>query len=434
MEASPAPKPPPPTAKSRGRAAYAVWELTLKCNLACSHCGSRAGDARPDELSTAEALDLVRQLAELGITEVTIEGGEAFLRPDWLTIARAISDRGMLCTMTTGGFGLSRETARRMKEAGIERVSVSVDGLEKTHDKIRGKPGSFKFCFKSFEHFRAEGLDYTANTQINRLSAPELPELYERLRDAGVTAWQIQLTSAMGNGADNAWLLMQPCELDDLYKVLARVALRARDEGVVALAPANDIGYYGPYDELLFAAGSQYWMGCMAGLSVLGIHADGSIKGCPTLPSEYIGGNIRKQPLSEIVESRELRFNADAGTPSGTGHMWGFCGACEYAAACRGGCSQMAHVLFNRTGNNPYCHHRVLALKARGLRERIGPRLLALGKPFDHGVFSLIEEPWGAPWPEDDPHRFTYDRVRWSPGWEDFPLPELAPADEVDAD
>src|SRR4051812_11768630 len=112
----------------RRREAYAVWELTLKCNLACGHCGSRAGDPRVDELSTDEALDLVRQLAEAGITEVTIEGGEAFLRPDWLTIARAISDRGMICSMVTGGYGISRETARRMKDAGINGVTVSVDG------------------------------------------------------------------------------------------------------------------------------------------------------------------------------------------------------------------------------------------------------------------------------------------------------------------
>src|SRR5262245_26936585 len=111
------------------RTTYAVWEITLKCNLACSHCGSRAGDARKDELSTAEAFDLVAQMADAGIREVTLIGGEAFLRADWLDIAREINRRGMLCSMTTGGYGVSRETALRMKEAGIAQVSVSIDGL-----------------------------------------------------------------------------------------------------------------------------------------------------------------------------------------------------------------------------------------------------------------------------------------------------------------
>ncbi|REG20336.1 radical SAM protein with 4Fe4S-binding SPASM domain [Archangium gephyra] len=413
---------PPPVVQPR--TAYAVWELTLKCNLACGHCGSRAGDTRNDELSPEEALDLVRQLAEVGIQEVTIEGGEAFLRPDWLEIARAITDAGMRCTMTTGGYGLSRETARKMKDAGIAHVSVSVDGLEATHDRIRGKPRSFFFCFQTLGHFREVGLPFSANTQINRLSAPELPALYERLRDAGIRGWQVQLTSAMGNGGDNAWMLLQPAELPDFYRMLARVALRARDESRVALTPANDIGYFGPYDDLLFASVGKLWAGCKAGLSVLGIHADGGIKGCPTLPSEYVGGNIRKQPLADILESRELTFNVDAGTEKGTAHMWGYCGSCKYAAACRGGCSQQAHVLFDKRGNNPFCHYRSLELAGRGLRERIVPGKPGPGRPFDHGVFDLLVEPVDAPWPADDTHRFSYERVQWPAGWEAFPLPE----------
>jgi hypothetical protein len=59
---------------------YAVWEITLKCDLACRHCGSRAGHERSDELTTAECLDLVRQMAELGVRETTLIGGEAYLR------------------------------------------------------------------------------------------------------------------------------------------------------------------------------------------------------------------------------------------------------------------------------------------------------------------------------------------------------------------
>src|SRR5215510_14481972 len=125
------------------RQAYAVWELTLKCNLACGHCGSRAGDKRDNELSSDEALDLVAQLADVGITEVTIEGGEAFLRPEWLRIAKAITDHGMRCSMATGGYGISLETVRRMKDAGIRAVSVSVDGMQATHDRLRGRPRSW---------------------------------------------------------------------------------------------------------------------------------------------------------------------------------------------------------------------------------------------------------------------------------------------------
>ena len=212
------------------RISYAVWELTLKCNLACSHCGSRAGDSRVNELSTKEALDLVSQLAEVGITEVSLIGGEAFMRPDWLTIASAINDAGMTCRLTTGGFGISLQMAQQMKEAGLASVSISIDGLEDTHDHLRGRKGSWQSAFRTMNHLRAVGLPYNCNTQINRLSAPEFPSIYEKIRDAGVGAWQIQLTVPMGNAADNADILLQPCELLDLYPMLVRVVSRARRE------------------------------------------------------------------------------------------------------------------------------------------------------------------------------------------------------------
>ena len=90
------------------RPVYAVWEITLACDLACRHCGSRAGHARPNELSTEEALNFVQQMKELGVREVTLIGGEAYLRDDWTTIVAAVRSAGMQCTMTTGGRGITK--------------------------------------------------------------------------------------------------------------------------------------------------------------------------------------------------------------------------------------------------------------------------------------------------------------------------------------
>lgn len=404
------------------RTSYAVWEITLKCNLACSHCGSRAGQSRTKELSTEEALDLVQQMADVGIKEVTLIGGEAFLRSDWLEIAAAINRAGMLCSMTTGGFGVSLETAQRMKVAGIATVSVSVDGLETTHDRLRGKKGSWQHAFRTMSHLRQVGIAFGCNTQINRLSASEFPCIYEHIRDAGARAWQIQLTVPMGHAVDHAELLLQPHELLDVYPMVARVARRAAEEGV-RLQPGNNIGYYGPYERLLRGGGDEwgFWQGCAAGLSTLGIEADGAIKGCPSLPTTaYTGGNIRDRSLHEIVErTDELRFNLTAGTPQGTDHLWGFCKTCEFAELCRGGCTWTAHVFFDRRGNNPYCHHRALTQASRGIRERVFLKKQASGLPFDNGEFALVEEPFHSPLPENDPLHFTAEKTHWSESWGD---------------
>ncbi|MBL8950937.1 MAG: radical SAM protein [Myxococcaceae bacterium] len=406
------------------RDAYAVWELTLKCNLACRHCGSRAGDARHDELSTSEALDLVKQMAEAGITEVTLIGGEAFLRPDWLTIAKAINDAGMVATMTTGGFGVNPFVAKKMKEAGFELVSVSIDGLEETHDYLRGKPGSFQQCLITLKNLADAGVPIAFNTQINRMSAPEWPAIYETARDAGCSGWQYGFTVPMGRAADRPELLIQPYELIDLFPVLARVTNRAIKEGM-GLYPGNDIGYFGPYDDVLrhsqHARGLQ-WQGCGAGAAGLGIEADGKIKGCPSLPSQpYTGGNIRDMKLRDIMQTKELTFNLHGGTKKGVEHLWGFCKTCEWAELCRGGCTWTAHVFFDRRGNNPHCHSRALKLKEKGIRERFEQVRKAPGLPFDNGEFKLFEEKWSDPLPDNDPLRFTKEKVRWGESWVDWP-------------
>jgi radical SAM protein with 4Fe4S-binding SPASM domain len=167
-------------------------------------------------------------------------------------------------------------------------------------------------------------------------------------------------------------------------------------------------------------------MGCMAGVSVLGIHADGSVKGCPTLPAEYVGGNIRDLPLADLVDTPDVGFNTDAGTDAGVSHMWGYCRTCPHAATCRGGCTQTATTLLGKRGNNPFCHYRALEHKARGRRERVVQRLIPIGKPFDHGEFRVIEEPIDAPWPAHDALHFTYDKVRWPEGWDAWPVPDAA--------
>ena len=100
---------------------FVVWELTLACNLKCLHCGSRAGHKRAGELSTGECIDVVRQLAELGTREISIIGGEAFVRKDWLTIIRAIRDHGIDCMMQTGGYKLSAAMLEAAAAAGLQR-------------------------------------------------------------------------------------------------------------------------------------------------------------------------------------------------------------------------------------------------------------------------------------------------------------------------
>jgi len=377
---------------ARHKPLLAVWELTLRCDLACRHCGSRAGRARPDELSTAECLDLIRQLAELGTREVAIIGGEAYLRDDWLEILSAIRRHGMQATMTTGGRGMTRERAEAAARAGMHSASVSVDGEEETHDRLRGVKGSHRAALEAIGHLGAAGIPVAANTQINRLSMPELPRVLERLAAAGIRSWQLQLTVAMGRAVDEPDVLLQPYDLVALFPMLAELVLRARELGVDVVA-GNNLGYFGPYESLLRGRTRKgHSCGCGAGRIALGIEADGTIKGCPSLATRaWAGGNVRQTPLRDIWErATPLRYTRDRSARD----LWGYCATCYYADECRAGCTWTGDVLFGRPGNNPYCHHRATQLRKDGLRERVVPVAAAPGEPFDHGLFDLVVEPW----------------------------------------
>lgn len=364
---------------------YVVWELTLACDLACRHCGSRAGKPRAAELSADEAVDVVAQLREMGTREVAFIGGEAYLARDWLRVVRAVTDAGIRATMTTGARALTADVAKSAADAGMRAVSVSVDGLEPTHDRLRAVPGSWRAAVAAIGHVAAAGMDPYANTQWNRLNLPEVEALADVLIDRGVRAWQVQITGPMGRAADRAEWLLQPFDMLDLVPRLAAVAERARP-GLVVQA-SNNLGYFGPFEHILRA---DHWKGCAAGRHVLGIESNGDVKGCPSLPSApYVGGNLREARLADIWETATLAFARERGTEE----LWGFCAGCYYADVCKGGCSWTAHTLLGRRGNMPYCHHRAETLAAAGKRERLVPVEAAPGRPFDFGRFELVEEP-----------------------------------------
>ncbi len=385
---------------------HAVWELTLACDLKCTHCGSRAAKPRPDELSTEECIDVVRQLARLGCREITIIGGEAYLRKDWTTIIRSIRDNGMNATMQSGGRNLTEERVAAAAEAGLQALGVSIDGLRALHDEIRGVDGSFDNAVAALRRAKAHGLKISANSQMTSRIMPDLRGLMEQLIEIGVDNWQIQLTVAMGRAADNEQLLLQPYELLELMPRLFEIYKESKLRGLL-LQPGNNIGYFGPYEAHWRGSGRDFvhWIGCNAGQNTLGIEADGTIKGCPSLPtSVYSGGNVRDLTIEKIWnESPELAFTRTRTTDD----LWGFCKTCYYADVCRGGCSWTSHTLLGKPGNNPYCHHRALELEKQGLRERIVKVKNAAGLPFDYGGFEIALEPFDAPIPERRKARLT---------------------------
>ena len=120
-----------------------VWEITLACCFSCKYCGSRAGRARENELSTEECLNVARQIAAMGCRRVSMIGGEVFMRHDWKRIVKELTDRDVQVSIITNGYLFSEKMISDVRELNIESIAVSLDGPQKIHDFFR-QEGSFQ--------------------------------------------------------------------------------------------------------------------------------------------------------------------------------------------------------------------------------------------------------------------------------------------------
>jgi radical SAM protein with 4Fe4S-binding SPASM domain len=251
--------------------------------------------------------------------------------------------------------------------------------------------GSFARATDVLRRAHEAGLTTSVNTQIGADTMPDLRELMEAIINLGVKQWQVQITVAMGNAADNDDLLLQPYRVLELMPLLASLYQKGADRGLTMVV-GNNIGYFGPYEHIWRGFGDErvHWTGCSAGQTVLALEADGTVKGCPSLATVgFAGGNVRDLSLEQIWKtSKAIHF----GRLRTTADLWGFCRSCYYADVCRGGCTWTSHSLLGVPGNNPYCHYRALELQKQGLRERVVKIREAEKMPFAVGEFDLITE------------------------------------------
>ncbi|MDX9722105.1 MAG: radical SAM protein [Myxococcota bacterium] len=346
-----------------------VWELTLACNLHCRHCGSRAGRARPDEMSTERAMRLCDELADLGCKKATLGGGEPTLYKNWPMIAAKLNARGIQVNMTTNGLNFDDHLAKQIKAMGLYSVCFSVDGLQETHEYVRRVPGHFERIMNAFDICRRHKLTFSVITTVFKRNMGELEELRDLLHKRGVRWWQLQLGNPTGFCAENRDLVIEPEDVLEVVPLIARLRRESLTKPPKVFAGDN-VGYYGDLEVDLREqkATVPFWIGCRAGCQVIGIESNGNVKGCLSLPSalngvdRFVEGNLNENTLAEIWNKPgAFAYNREFTRDK----LGGFCHDCEYAEICRGGCSWTTFAHTNDRTDNPYCYHRQLALKTQ---------------------------------------------------------------------
>jgi len=327
-----------------------VWEYTLKCNSLCLHCGSDAKFPRENELTTAESLDLVKQISDIGFKRVVLSGGEPTLRDDWVVTAEKIQSEKMECGIISNALAWDSKTIDSLVGLRPFSIGFSVDGEKNLHDFWRGVPGSHEKIFSYINELKGKGLTICAITSVNKENLKELKQIGNRLVSYGVDAWQLQVASPMGRMANSLKFVLNDSE----YYQFAQFVSEARERFYFMNIQAADcVGYFGKFEGKIRDA---EWSGCGAGICGIGIESDGTIRGCLSLRDpRVIEGNIRESSLKSIWSNAEkFKYNRQFDFSK----LAGECKGCVYGEKCGGGCQSQCTAFSREFHDSPFCLFR----------------------------------------------------------------------------
>jgi len=316
-----------------------TWEVSLACNLRCTHCLSASGTPAKDEMTTAEALDLVEQLDEARVFQINFGGGEPFMRPDFEQILDACHEKGIMTCISTNGTLLTPELVKRLSRTRLVAIQVSMDGARReTCDSIRGN-GVFDAAVEAVRLLAETRIPTSVNTVLIAQNANEIPAMHSMAESLGASL-RVSRFRPSGRGADN-WDSMHPSPAQLL-------------EFSDWLAASGDVRT----GDSFFSLTSQERQGlglnlCGAAKLTCCVGPTGNMYPCAFLQIEnFKAGSLRESSFqdiwdnSEIYKSfRSLRIYS--------------CEGCSRFEQCHGGCPAVAYYLKNDlNGGDPECLER----------------------------------------------------------------------------
>ncbi len=340
-----------------------AWEVTRNCNLNCLHCRAAADRGpHPNELKREECFNLIDNIASFSQAVIILTGGEPLLRPDIFEIASYGNRNGLRMVMAVNGTLVTPEIVKRMKQAGIRRISVSIDGATaESHDAFRQVTGAFDEALRGIEYAKKGGMEFQINTTITKRNLTELQDIYSLAANIGAVGHHIFVLVPTGRGKKLAEEEnLTPEEYNRVLEWFCEQEKTTTLELKATCAPQ----YYRIRRELLTRAqrtGSASdsglaakTRGCLGGVAFCFISNTGTVSPCGYL--ELDCGNVRKNPLSEIWMHSEV-FRAMRNYDGYSGR----CGSCQYVRVC-GGCRARAYYATgDYVADDPLCTYELSA-------------------------------------------------------------------------
>ena len=285
---------------------YLFWECTTRCNFHCRHCGSDCSVLSREKDMPLEdflgALDTIPARHRPKDFTVVLTGGEPLMRPDIAAAGKAIRARGFGWGMVSNGWFYDEKKHAEMMEAGMGVMTISLDGLEQSHDWMRGVPGSYRHAVRAIGIMSAEPrLCSDVVTCVNKRNLHELPQIHDLLKGLGVQQWRLFTIIPIGRAASDPEMHLSNEEFTSLMDFI-----RAKREAGGAMEVTFSCeGYLGRYEEKVRPV--RYF--CHAGINIASILIDGRICACPNIDRDcFSQGSIYKDNFYEVWEKRFQPF------------------------------------------------------------------------------------------------------------------------------
>lgn len=181
-------------------------ELTRACNLKCIHCLNNSGIKQKDELTKEDLLKLIKNFSSHGVQEIRFTGGEPLLFNGIYDLIRFATEEGICTSLGTNGTLVTKEVAKKLKESGLKKVVVSIDGNKKTHDKIRGKK-NYQKAMHGLKYLQKNGINVRVNSVIMKSNMDDVIKLAKKMSRKKITIFIRRfISSGRGKELENNML------------------------------------------------------------------------------------------------------------------------------------------------------------------------------------------------------------------------------------
>ncbi len=334
------------------------WELTAQCNLRCIHCRAVAmPEKMKGELSTKEIFNIIDNIADSYKPILVLTGGEPLYREDIFDIASYGVSKGLRIALATNGTLIDEKKARQIKNAGVIRVAISIDGADAdVHDSFRALPGSFEAAMNGIRYVQKAGVEAQINTTIAKHNVHQVADIFNLALNLKVNALHYFMLVPVGCGVMIADSEMLPAtQYEDIlnwmydqftaHKEIELKATCAPHYYRIIRQRAKRDGIKLSFQTHGMAAMTK---GCLAGSAVAFISRLGIVQPCGYLP--VAAGDLKKQTFEDVWENS--RIFKDFRDPS---LLKDKCGACEYKAVCAGCRARAYYQTGDYLDEEPYC-------------------------------------------------------------------------------